>query len=182
MKDSRRFIALCLMLLVASASLAEPQVTEGFINAPLAQVWALFTTDEGYRERGAADARVDLRIGGEIQTHGEPAGRLGDSETTVYEVLAYEPERMLAMRMKQAPASFAFPDASASLWTVLYFTASGEDMTHVRIVALGFDADPASRALRDRFADANRRMLDRIAKRFWPQCALCAADKQAAEQ
>ena len=173
-------IVLCLCLVATRTALAEPQVTEAFINAPLAKVWALFTTDDGYAETGAAHAEVDLRIGGEIRTHDDPNGTLGDAETTVSEILAYEPERMLAIRTKQAAASFEHRDAIAGVWTVLYFTASGEGMTHVRIVGLGYGDDPGSRALRDHFADTNRRTLDRIAKEFWPRCTLCAKETQAA--
>jgi hypothetical protein len=37
----------------ATAGGAEPQVTEGFVNAPVAEVWSLFTTSEGYLATGA---------------------------------------------------------------------------------------------------------------------------------
>ena len=39
------------------------------------------------------------------------SGKLGDAETIVNEILAYEPERMLTIRVKQAPASFPHRDA-----------------------------------------------------------------------
>ena len=156
----------------ASAWAAEPQVTEGFVNAPVAEVWRLFTTSAGFLATGAAQAEVRLAVGGEIRAHYDPQGRLGDAETVVNEILAYEPERMLAIRIKQAPASFPHRDAVAGTWTVIYFSPAGE-MTQVRIVGLGYNDSPASQAMRQFFAEGNRRTLDHIAKPYWPRCKLC---------
>jgi uncharacterized protein YndB with AHSA1/START domain len=156
----------------ATAWGAEPQVTEGFVNAPVAEVWRLFTTSDGYLATGATQAEVRLAVGGEIRSHYDPKGRLGDSETIVNEILAYEPQRMLAIRIKQAPASFPHRDAIAGTWTVIYFNPAG-DMTQVRIVGLGYDDSPASQAMRKFFAEGNRWTLDHIAKRYWPKCKLC---------
>jgi uncharacterized protein YndB with AHSA1/START domain len=157
---------------------AEPQVTEGFVNAPVAEVWRLFTTSDGYMATGVAHADVRLAIGGEIRSHYDPKGKLGDAETIVNEILAYEPERMLSIRIKQAPASFQHRDAVAGHWTVLYFTPAGENMTHVRIVGLGYDDTPASQAARKFFTEGNRWTLDHIAKRYWPKCKLCEKEER----
>src|SRR5262245_10892747 len=171
----RRFLHLFAALagvFSVSATAAEPQVTEGFINAPVAEVWRLFTTSEGFRATGAAQADVRLAVGGEIRSHYDPKGKLGDAETIVNEILAYEPERMLAIRIKQAPASFPHRDAVAGTWTVIYFAPAG-DMTQVRIVGLGYNDSPASQAMRKFFAEGNRWTLDHIAKPYWPKCKLC---------
>ena len=176
--------AVLLALIVSLATLAigpvaaaEPQVTEGFVNAPAAEVWRLFTTAEGYKLTGVAQAEVDLRIGGVIRTHYDPKGRLGDPETISNEVLAYEPERMLAIRIKQPPASFPHRDAIDGTWTVIYMNPAGEDMTQVRIIGLGYTDSAQSQAMRKFFADGNRWTLDQIAKRYWPKCAKCMAEE-----
>jgi uncharacterized protein YndB with AHSA1/START domain len=161
---------------VPAAVRGEPLVTEGFINAAPAEVWRLFTTAEGYKATGVAHAEVDLRIGGEIRSHYDPQGRIGDAETIVSEILAYEPERMLSIRVRQAPASLPNRAALAGTWTVLYFSAAGENMTQVRIVELGYDDSPESQAVRKFFADGNRWTLDHIARQYWPKCARCKAD------
>lgn len=157
----------------AAGSQAASQVTEGFINAPVAEVWRLFTTSEGYKATGVDKVEVDLRVGGLIRSHYDPKGVLGDPETIVNEILAYEPQRMLAIRIKQPPASFAHRDAVAGTWTVIYFTPSGQDMTHVRIVGLGYRDDPQSQAMRRFFEEGNRWTLDHLAKPYWPKCKLC---------
>ena len=163
------------------AHAAEPQVTEGFINAATPDVWRIFTTAEGYKQLGVAHAAVDLKIGGTIRAHYDPKGQLGDPKTIVNEILAYEPERMLAIRVKQPPADFPYPDAIAGTWTVIYLAPAGEDMTQVRIIGLGYTDQPQSLALRKFFAEGNRWTLDRIAKGYWPKCAKCVADEAAAD-
>jgi len=159
---------------------AAPQVTEGFINAPVAEVWRLFTTSEGFKATGVARAEVDLRIGGTIRSHHDPKGQLGDPETIVNEILAFEPERILALRIRQAPASLPHREAVAGTWTVVYFNKSGEDMTFVRMVGLGYTDAPESQALRQFFDQANRWTLDHVAKPYAPQCARCKKEAEAA--
>lgn len=166
-------IAAC--LLIGRATAAETQVTEGFINLPAAEVWRLFTTAEGYKKSGAAQADVDLRISGRIRSHDNPNAQLGDAETTVMEILAFEPERMLALRLQQAPASFPHRDAATRAWTVIYLNPAG-DMTQVKIVDVGLTGDASSQAFKQFAAQAHRQRLDRLAKDFWPQCALCKAE------
>lgn len=167
-------------VLIQPAAAAEPQVTEGFINAATPEVWRLFTTAEGYQLTGVAHAEVDLEVGGSIRTHYDPKGRLGDAETIVQEILAYEPERMLATRIRQAPAGFPHKDAVEGTWTVIYMNPAGDNMTQVRIVGLGYTDSTQSQAMRKFFADGNRWTLDHIAKRYWPKCAKCVAEEAAA--
>jgi uncharacterized protein YndB with AHSA1/START domain len=173
-------VALAAGLLCSGASASPAQVTEGFVNAPVGEVWRLFTTSEGFKATGAAQAQVDLRIGGEIRSHYDPKGTLGDPETIVNEILAYEPERMLAIRVKQAPANLQHRAALAGTWTVIYFNPAGENMTQVRIVGLGYDDSAESQALRKFFEDGNRWTLDHIAKRYWPKCARCELESPQA--
>jgi uncharacterized protein YndB with AHSA1/START domain len=161
------------------ARAAEPVVTEGFINAPLTEVWRLFTTSEGFKTTSVAHAEVDLRIGGSIRTHYDATGVLGDPNTIVQEILAYEPERMLAIRARQVPADFPFKNAMRGTWSVIYLAPAGS-MTQVRIVGLGYGDDPESLAMRDFFEKGNRLTLDLMAKPYWPQCAQCA--KETSEQ
>lgn len=182
-KKAQPFYAtLCAILLAGAAGAAEPQVTEGFVNAPVAEVWRLFTTSPANAKTGSVRTGATLRIGGEIRVHHDLEGASGGAETIVSEILAYEPERMLALRVKQAPASFPPRAALDGLWTIVYLTPSGEDMTHVRIVGLGYSDEPASRTAREFFANGNRRMLDTIAKQYWPKCARCAAEPQAPDE
>jgi uncharacterized protein YndB with AHSA1/START domain len=158
-----------------AAHSAQPQVTEGFINASVGEVWRLFTTSESFTPTGAAHGETELRIGGSIRTRYPPEGASGTPITIVSEILAFEPQRMLAMRIKQAPADFPFKQAMLSTWTVLYLAPAGS-MTQVRIVGLGYGDDQESQAMRNFFEKSNRAALDLMAKPFWPKCAHCAAE------
>jgi uncharacterized protein YndB with AHSA1/START domain len=173
--------ALLAGLMIPAVYAAEPQVTEGFINAPVAQVWRIFTTSEGFKATGVAHSEVDLRVGGSIRSHYDPKGTLGDPGTIVNEILAYEPERMLAIRIKEAPANFPYRNAMKSAWTVIYFTPSGE-MTHLRIVGLGYQDDPESLEMRKFFERGNRYTIDHLAKPFWPKCAHCLKEEAEAAE
>jgi len=171
--------ALCsiAVLLARPAAAAEPEITEGFVNATTAEVWRLFTTAEGYKLAGVAHAEVDLKIGGDIRTHYDPKGRLGDPDTIVNEILAYEPERMLALRIRQAPQGFPYRDAIDGTWTVIYMNPAGDNMTQVRIIGLGYTEQPQSQAMRKFFAEGNRATLDQLARRYWPKCPKCVAEE-----
>lgn len=148
-------------------------MVEGFINTDAAQVWRLFTTAEGHRQGGAAQAQVDFRIGGTLRSHHSADGQLDDAQAQVLEVLAHDPTRMLAWRTLQSPGLAAA--ALAPLWTVVYINQAG-DMTQVRFVIQGGDASAATDAAAQALAGQYRDWLQRLAKDYWPQCALCKAE------
>lgn len=168
MKSLLRILAVGVGLLGGGTVLAQSAGTEAFINAPLAEVWAAFTEPQGLVRLGATEASVDLRVGGEIRVQ-YPADGATPPATMVQEVLAYDPQRMLALRARPNAQ-----DAAPSTWSVIYFTPSGADMTHVRIVSLGQGGSGMDEP-------HHRRLLDRLAKHYWPQCALCKAEAEANE-
>ena len=172
----RSLLGLALIWGVTAGTRAEPLVTEGYVNAPVAEVWRVFTTADGLKIAGVSQADVDLRVGGSVRSRQAAGGALGDDQTLIRDILAYDPERMLALRVRRAPAGFAHADALAATWTVIYFTPSGDDMTHVRIVGLGFGDDSGSQAVRRWAAGADRSTLDAVAKRYWPKCKLCTTE------
>ena len=61
----------------------------------LTTVWAAFTTKEGQESWNVAHAEIDLKIGGKMLTHYDPAGRIGDPNTIENIILCFEPRRML---------------------------------------------------------------------------------------
>src|SRR5690606_33771163 len=99
------------------------------------------TTPQGHRQGGAAQAEVDFRIGGTLRSHHSADGQLDDAQAVVLELLAHDPQRMLAWRTLQSPG--LPPQALAPLWTVLYIAPAG-DMTQVRFVIQGGQAAPAA--------------------------------------
>lgn len=139
------------------------QVNEAVIRAPLAEVWRVFSTAEGFKQMGVAKCDMDFRIGGQIRTHYNPGGVLGDEGTIVNEILAYEPERMLAIRVQKPPAGFPFPERVwRGTWSVIGLADLGDGRTHVRIAGYGYTDDPDSQKMRRFFEQGNAWVLQKL--------------------
>jgi uncharacterized protein YndB with AHSA1/START domain len=155
-----------LAALTGVLSAQQPLVHEGAVAAPLDSVWNAFTTKAGLESWMAAHAAIDLRLGGTLQALYAPNGALGDPQTIENTILAFEPKRMLAIKVSKPPAGFPFPTAITSMWTVIYFEAAGPDRTTVREVSLGFGDDEESQRMRQFFERGNTATLAGLQRRF----------------
>src|SRR5689334_11861962 len=107
-----RSLGLLAGLLLCAATLAraaEPLATDTISNTPLNETWRLLTTANGYRELGI-EAAIDLRIGGATRIDA------GAGLPPIADILAYDPERMLALGHYRASAQ---SPAETPLWTVI---------------------------------------------------------------
>ena len=143
-----------------------PIVAERIVPAPLADVWAAWTTSDGLRSWLAPHATIDLRVGGLMRTNYNAQGTLGDAQTIENVILSFEPERMLSIRVAKAPANTPFPNTIGEMWTVLYFDAEGADRTKVRVVGLGFSGSAESHQMREFFKRGNVTTLDQLERHF----------------
>ena len=141
-------------------------VHEGTIAAPIADVWRVWSTSEGYKAVGVALADVDLRVGGLIRSRYSGDGVLGDEQTIENEILAYEPPRMIAFRIHKTPANFPFKEAWKRTWTVVTLTPIDAGHTHMRAASLGFGTDAESMTMRRFFERGNQQTLDTLTKHF----------------
>jgi uncharacterized protein YndB with AHSA1/START domain len=141
-------------------------VNEGVIPAPIAEVWKVFATSEGYKALGPALADVDLRIGGMIRSRYRGDGTLGDAETIENVILAYEPPTMIAMRIHKAPAGFPFKEAWKKPWTVMTLTPLDGGRTHLRVTSLGYGGDEESLAMRRFFEAGNQQTIETLRRHF----------------
>ena len=138
---------------------ASPLVLEAVVNAPVAEVWKVFSTPEGFKRLGVAQCDMDFRIGGAIRTHYNPEGVLGDEGTIESEILAFEPERMIAFRVRKPPKDFPFSeDTWKGTWTVATFTDLGGGRTHVRLTGMGYTTAEESQTMRAFFASVDERL------------------------
>ena len=103
----------------ATAQDISPVVVEGVVSASLETVWAAWTTSEGLRSWYAPHAEIDLRIGGLMRANYNAQGALGDSETVEREVLSFEPNKMISIRVARLPDGFSLPRTILSMWTVI---------------------------------------------------------------
>lgn len=172
---------LALLALVACLSASPPQargqaraetgesiVTEGVVSAPVAAVWNAWATTAGLTSWLAPHADIDLRVDGLMRSNYDPKGSLGDAGTIENRVLAYEPERMLSIKVVTAPEKFPFRSRIGDMWTVLYFQPTPDGKTTLRIVGLGFGPDAESQKMKAYFKEGNAYTLAQLQKRFPP--------------
>lgn len=165
----KQFLLLLLALFSSGAGSVlanETITTEGMIDAPVAEVWSSWTTTGGLEAWLAPHAEIDLRIDGLMRTNYDKNGSLGDSGTIENRILAFDPERMLSIRVATAPANFPFKDRVSEMWTVLYFQPTPDGKTLLRIVGLGFGSDPESQKMKAFFKQGNDYTLKQLQKRF----------------
>jgi uncharacterized protein YndB with AHSA1/START domain len=141
-------------------------VNEGTINAPIAAVWQVWTSNEGYKRLGVAKADVDFRVGGLIRSHYGEKGVIGDDETIQNRILAYEPQRMIAIRIDRPPKSFPFKEAWKSTWTVITLSDAGNGRTHLRVASMGYGTDEESMKMRKFFEVGNEWTVKALQKSF----------------
>ncbi|HEX8338307.1 MAG TPA: SRPBCC domain-containing protein [Pyrinomonadaceae bacterium] len=144
-------------------------VHEGVVAAAVGDVWAAFTTSKGQESWMAAHSEVELRVGGRMRTHYDPKGVIGDPKTIENEIISYDPERMLSIKVTKPPEGFPFPNAVRGMWTVIYFEPLSPGMTRVRIVGLGFGEDEESKKMRAFFDRGNAYTLKKLQERFAPK-------------
>jgi uncharacterized protein YndB with AHSA1/START domain len=151
----------------AQSSESGPLVSEGIIPAPPAEVWKAFATAEGYRKLGVAQCEMDLRVGGLIRSHYDRKGTLGDEGTIQNEILAFEPERMISIRVQKPPKGFPFSEATwKGTWSVITLTDLGGGSTHVRIAGLGYPDTPEGRKMREFFQAGNAWVMSHLKKQY----------------
>ena len=141
-------------------------VNEGTVNAPVAEVWKVWASGEGYKATGVALADVDFRIDGLIRSRYRADGVLGDDETITNRIIAYEPQRMIAIRIERPPKSFPFGEAWKHTWTVITLADAGNGRTHIRAASMGFGTDSESVAMKQFFMRGNQETLETLAKHF----------------
>ena len=148
------------------AKASESIVTEGVVNAPVTAVWSAWATTPGLKSWLAPHAEIDLRIDGLMRSNYDPKGSLGDPGTIENRVLAYEPERMLSIKVAKAPEKFPFKSRIGDMWTVLYFQPTPDGKTTLRIVGMGFGTDDESQKMKEFFKQGNAYTLAQLQQHF----------------
>lgn len=137
------------------------------VPAGAADVWKAFTTSAGFASWASPVAFVDFRLGGHIEATYDPQGKIGAPGNIRNEIVAFVPERMLALRNTQAPPSTAF-DAPTfqTLHTVIFLDAVGPGATRVTIAQPGYGTGDKFDGVYAHFARGNGWSLQQLAKRF----------------
>ena len=150
----------------ATASTAAPDRSmlrqEKTIDAPVPEVWQALMTKPGMESWMVAHAEIDLRLGGRMRTQYDPKGVIGDPNTIENIILAYEPQRMYAIKVGKPPEKFPFKTAVKDLWTVVRMEPLGEHQTRVTITGMGYNDSEESQKMRAFFERGNQWTLDKL--------------------
>lgn len=138
-------------------------VHEAWIDAPVSEVWKAHTTAEGWTRWASTQARIDLRIGGKIETRYDSDGKLGEPGTNTLHIVNYVPETLLTLRAEIAPNWPEVLKADADkLTSVTLFDAVGEKRTRLRSYGLGYSDKPEVMQLLTFFRSANEGLLRKL--------------------
>jgi uncharacterized protein YndB with AHSA1/START domain len=139
---------------------------EVVVNAPIEDVWAAFTTSAGWESWAVPFARVDLRVGGIIETSYHAGAKQGDPGNIHNRILSFLPYRMLSIQAVQAPPGFAYADLLPSLHSVIEFEAVDDSHTSVMISGVGYREGEGYDALLGFFREGNAWTFERLKQRF----------------
>jgi uncharacterized protein YndB with AHSA1/START domain len=138
---------------------------EAVIDAPVADVWALFATSEGLASWLAPVAAIELRVGGMFESSYDRAARLGEAGNIRNRVVAFAPEELLVIQVAHAPPGFPHADAVRELTTVITFEQIDAARTRVRTAMLGYREGAAFDALYQFFDAGNAYTLNKLRER-----------------
>ncbi|XUU61059.1 SRPBCC family protein [Erythrobacter sp. HA6-11] len=131
-------------------------IHEAVIDAPVADVWASLSTEEGWKMWGPSKAWFDLRLGGSIETSYYPDAVQGDPRNIVHRIIAFVPERMMALQVVQAPENGPVSlETIKQTWGVYELEPISEIQTRMRIIGLGYGSDETSSRMIEFFKTGN---------------------------
>ena len=114
------------------------------VDAPLAQVWARFTTDEGVASWMAPVGEVDLRSGGAIRTNYDACAAVGDDGGITLDIVNFVPEQFIILKTDLSANSDAewMNDAilqrGPDMSNLIEFEALDEQQTRITSWGLGY--------------------------------------------
>lgn len=128
---------------VADTSFTEPngdKVLQLTLVIPAARkdVWARFTTSEGYRAWATPLASIDFRVGGLIEASYDFKAKVGDADNIRNRIAAYVPERMVVQKNENAPASLPGREKFSEIATIIELADAGPGATRVTITGVGY--------------------------------------------
>ena len=156
---------------VTNSSFVEPSGDRSLqlsidVPAPQQAVFDALTTSDGFRSWAAPVARVDLRIGGEIESNYDAAAKLGQPGNIHNRILAYVAPRLLVIRNVQAPPGFADPELFAKTVTTIELARLDDSHTRVTLTNSGYGPGPGFDRLYRHFEWGDAYTLAELRRRF----------------
>lgn len=156
---------------VSNTSFTEPSGDRAIqlsidVTAPVHDVYAAFTTTAGFSSWAVPVARVELRVGGYMESSYDANARIGDPDNIRNQILAYVPDRLLVIRNVQAPVALADAELFQRTVTAIEFVATDASHTRVTMTNAGYGAGEAFAKLYRNFEWGDAYYLFELRKRF----------------
>jgi len=105
-------------------------------------VFDAFATTDGFTSWAVPLARVDMRVGGIVETNYNADAKFGSPDNIKNVVVAYIPGRLIVLRNVQAPRTFVHPELFQRTVTIIEFAAIDAGNTRVTITNSGYGSSP----------------------------------------
>ncbi|MCH9680309.1 MAG: SRPBCC domain-containing protein [Deltaproteobacteria bacterium] len=133
------------------------------VDAPLAAVWDAHTTNDGWEAWAVPKARVDMRVGGTIQTHYGPGASIGDAGTNTLHIINYADRQLLTLQADPSPAwPESFRADAGRMYNVIVFESLSAERTRVISYGLGYRDTPEHRQLLEFFDQSNVELYGKL--------------------
>jgi len=135
---------------------------DGTVNAPVAEVWRVWTTSAGAEEFFAQKANIHLAIGGPYEIQFDPNDER--SGTKGLKILSYAPEEMISFQWNAPPQ---MPEVrNGGMWVVVQMRPEGATRTHVTVTHLGWKEGPEWDEAYVHFQQGWGELMQRLRQRF----------------
>jgi uncharacterized protein YndB with AHSA1/START domain/uncharacterized protein YciI len=142
---------------------------EVVVDAPVADVWRIWTTTEGIKSTFVSQARIELHVGGAYEWYFIPDAPEGVRGTEGCKILSYLPMKMLSFSWNAPPSLPALRDSGAKTHVILEFEELNAGRTKVKMSQLGFGKGEAWDRYYAYFDRAWGNVLNELAKKFASQ-------------
>ncbi len=156
---------------VADTSFTEPngdKVLQLSLVVPASRkdVWARFTTTEGYRAWATPFVKIDFGVGGMIEASYDFKAKAGDPDNIRNRIVAYAPERMVVQKNENAPASLPGREKFGEIATIIELADAGPGATRVTITGVGYKPGEPYATLLKHFSWGNAYSLMQLKTSF----------------
>jgi uncharacterized protein YndB with AHSA1/START domain len=137
------------------------------VDAPVAKVWAAFTTDAGFTSWAAPVAHVTLGNDGMIEASYRITSKIGDPDNIRNQIVAYIPGHLLVIHNVHAPKNGPFkPEVIDKIRTIMEFQDLGNGRTRVTESGVGYGESADFDSMYEHFRSGNAEEFGDLARSF----------------
>ena len=109
------------------------------VNVPVEKVWEAYTTKKGWESWAVAQAKIDFKVNGLIQTSYDKNTEIGDSNTIRLHIINFVPKKLLTLQAELSPHFPAFMKEDAKdLFNLVHFESITPTKTKIISYGIGY--------------------------------------------